>query len=89
MAWLAPNANTCRMPNTVNTGKATLKQACARSTWRFFSRYHALTLSIRLAPTIHEATQTCMSRGMKDGVKTTSLKLVMTAMSPPAVCMSW
>ena len=51
----------------------------ASSTWRFLSRYHALTLSISAAPTVHDATNTCMIRGMNDGVKTTSQKLVMTA----------
>ena len=65
--------------NRMKTGRATRMFDLASSTWRFLSRYHALTLSIRAAPTVHDATQTCSRRGMNDGVKTTSQKSVITA----------
>ena len=51
----------------------------ASSMWRFLSRYQELTLSISAAPTVQDAMNTCMIRGMNDFVKTTSQKLVITA----------
>ena len=63
----------------MKTGSATRMFDLASSTWRFLSRYQALTLNISAAPTVHEATQTCSRRGMNDGVKTTCQKSVITA----------
>ena len=63
----------------MNSGSATFRFDLASSTWRFLRRYQALTLSISAAPTVHDATNTCISRGMNDGVKTTCQKSVMTA----------
>ena len=45
----------------------------------------ALTLSTKEAPTSHEATAVWNTRGTNEGVKTTSLKLVMKASVPTDV----
>ena len=79
IAMLAPNTKTFRTANRMKTGRAAFMFALAKSTWRFLMRYQALTLHIRAAPTVHDAAQTWSSRGMNDGVNTTSTKLVMTA----------
>ena len=65
--------------NTMKNGSAKEKFARARSTCRFFSRYHALTLSISAEPAVHDATNTWRSRGGNEGVQMTSQKSVMTA----------
>src|SRR5678809_1010306 len=78
-AWLAPKMTTLVVANRMNSGSATLRFDLARSMWRFLSRYQELTLSIRAAPTVHDAMNTCMILGMNDGVKTTPQKLVITA----------
>ncbi len=79
MAMLAPNTKTLSVANRTNTGSAAFTFDMASSTWRFLSRYQALTLSISAAPTVHDAAQTWRRRGMNDGVKTTCQKSVITA----------
>src|SRR5262245_32019799 len=79
IAWFAPKTTTLSDAITKNHGSATFMLALARSTKRSLRRYHALTLHISAAPTVHDAAQTWRIRGRNDGVNTTSAKLVMTA----------
>ncbi len=79
IAMLAPNTKTFSVANRMKTGSAAFMFDFASSTWRFLRRYHALTLHISAAPTVHDAAHTWSNRGMNDGVKTTSRKSVMTA----------
>src|SRR5512139_2231002 len=74
-----PNIITWQMLRITKKGRAALKAALAKSWYLFFSRYHELTLKISAEPIIQEATQTCNNRARKEGVKTTSTKLVITA----------
>src|SRR5215472_3686143 len=82
LAMLAPKMNTWSRARTVKNGSASCMFFFANSTWRPLSRYHALADMTRVAPIIHDATQTWRSRGMNDAVKTTCAKLVMYATSP-------
>src|SRR6187402_2933849 len=56
IAMLAPNTTACRTARTPNIHTATVRFLRASSTCRPLSRYHALTLMTRAAPTIHDAT---------------------------------
>ena len=78
MAMFGPSTKFA-VANRMKTGSASLMLAFARSRCRFLSRYQALTLSISAAPTVHDAMNTCIRRGMNEGVNTTSQKSVMTA----------
>src|SRR5579864_2231112 len=57
MAIQEPKTKTCSALSTAKNGSATLMPALASSTWRFFSRYQAHTLSISDEPTIQALTQ--------------------------------
>ena len=78
-AWSAPERVTFAMEKTTKNGSASAIIDFATSTWRFLRRYHAPTLSRSADPTVQDATRTCSSRGMNDGVKTVCQKSVMTA----------
>jgi hypothetical protein len=56
--------------------------SCLRST------YQAPTLATRAAPAVQLAKNTCRMRGMKEGVKTTSQKSVITARTGSGVSCS-
>ena len=64
----------------MNNGSAMLRQSLPSSANSCLRRmYHAPTLAMRAAPAVQLAKNTCMIRGMNEGVKTTAQKSVITA----------